>query len=246
MLIEDFLSYIDASFPYLNPFDKFHQCKNNPELLGRRIRNLLAEIAFDEDSVMYQRGWGYYIKTRYTQIGMIGLILIQDADEWKLELSLYFGATQAQAISFYSSVINFDHLENTEWEIASNFHVSFMTTNLVHFPSKDNNLYLNYWKENIDEIYQQRRNDVEPYLKNLIDNKIIETSDDIEDELDERFYSTKKTTLNICPGFAFLYEISSKEAEQLDKTGKLSEFIKGKIIEGLKVAGLDGKDLIRM
>ena len=32
IMIEDFLSFVDDSFPFLNPFDGLHQCKRNPEL----------------------------------------------------------------------------------------------------------------------------------------------------------------------------------------------------------------------
>jgi hypothetical protein len=47
-MIEDFLSFVDDSFPFLNPFDSLHQCKRNPELLDRRIYNLLKSLLQDE------------------------------------------------------------------------------------------------------------------------------------------------------------------------------------------------------
>ena len=50
-MIEDFLSFVDENFPHLNPYDNFHQCKANPELIRRRIFNLLKSIALDENKV---------------------------------------------------------------------------------------------------------------------------------------------------------------------------------------------------
>ncbi|MCK9399802.1 MAG: hypothetical protein M0Q51_07370 [Bacteroidales bacterium] len=103
IMIEDFLSFIDENFPFLNPYDSFYQCKGNTELLNRRINNLLKSISLDESKVNYHRGWGYYIHTSYQQIQEIGLILAQKENEWWIELSLYFGDSQRQAISFYYS-----------------------------------------------------------------------------------------------------------------------------------------------
>ncbi|MBK7970284.1 MAG: hypothetical protein IPK08_15830 [Bacteroidetes bacterium] len=41
IMIDDFLSFVDDRFAYLNPFDNFSQCKHNKELLERRISNIL-------------------------------------------------------------------------------------------------------------------------------------------------------------------------------------------------------------
>jgi hypothetical protein len=35
MMIEDFLSFVDENFPHPNPYDSFHQCKGNAELISR-------------------------------------------------------------------------------------------------------------------------------------------------------------------------------------------------------------------
>lgn len=245
IMIEDFLSFIDENFPYLNPYDSFHQCKGNTELLNRRISNLLKSISLDESKVNYHRGWGFYIQTPYQQIQEIGLILVQKEKEWWIELSLYFGASQRQAISFYNSNPSITHLKDTDWDFYPNFHVSFMTSNLVWFPSDDSEHYLQFWKSNIGEIYQQKRDDVPNYLKWLVDENVIKIPKELEEKLEEKFYDTAMQTLNICPEFGFIFTFSSTEAEELDRNGKLKFVLAKKIREGLKVVGLDGNDLLK-
>ena len=42
-----------------------------------------------------------------------------------------------------------------------------------------------------------------------------------------------------------VFSINSSEAEQLDKSGKLKFLLVEKIKEGLKVVGLDGKEILK-
>jgi len=245
IMIEDFLSYIDENFPYLNPYDSFLQCKGNVELLNRRIINLLKSIVLDESKINYHRGWGNYIQTPYKQIQEIGLILGQTEKKWWLELSLYFGASQRQAISFYSSNPNISHLNKSEWDFFPNFHVSFMTSNLVWFPSEDSEHYLQFWKNNIGKIVQQKRDKVPNYLKSLVEQKVIKMPTEVEKRLQEKFYDTAMQTLNICPEFGFIYSINSNNAEDLDKQGKLKFVLAEKIRDVLQIVGLDGNDLLK-
>jgi hypothetical protein len=245
IMIEDFLSYIDENFPFLNPYDSFHQCKGNIELLNRRINNLLKSISLEENKVNYHRGWGFYIRTPYEQIQQIGLILNQKETDWWIELSLYFGDSQRQAYSFYKSNPTISHLKNTNWELSANFHVSFSSSNLVWFESEDEEHYLEFWKNNVEEIGQQKRVDVPDYIKWLVEEKVINITEDVKEKLNEKFYDTAMQTLNICPGFGFIFKFTSSEAEELDKKGKLKSIIAEKIREGLKVVGIDGNDLLK-
>jgi hypothetical protein len=245
IMIEDFLSYVDDSFPHLNPYDSFNQCKRNPELLSRRINNLLKSISLDESMVKSHRGWGYYIQTPYDQIQQIGLIPSQNEKEFNIELSLYFADSQRQAISFYKSNPTIDHLKNTKWVFHSNFHVSFMTSNLVWFQSEDDEKYLQFWKDNVDIICQQKRGDIPKYFKRLVDEKVINMTKEAEEKLKLKFYDTAMQTLNICPGFGFFFTFNILEAEELDKSGKLKFILAEKIKEGLKVVGLDGNEVLK-
>ena len=73
-MIEDFLSFVDENASHLNPYDSFHQCKGNAELIQRRIANLLNSIAADENLIKYNRRCGYYLKTPYDQIEQINYL----------------------------------------------------------------------------------------------------------------------------------------------------------------------------
>lgn len=245
IMIEDFLSFIDENFSYLNPYDSFHQCKGNRELLNRRINNLLKSISLDENNVKYHRGWGFYIHTPYSQIQEIGLILGTKENEWWLELSLYFGDSQRQAKSFFNSNPDINHLNKDEWGIYPNFHVSFMTSNLVWFHSNDINHYLQFWMKNANKIYQHKRDDIPEYIKWLVDEKVILATKEVKERLDEKFYNTAMQSLNICPGLGLIYSFTSSKAEELDKEGKLKFIISEKIREGLKVVGLDVNNIIK-
>jgi hypothetical protein len=151
MMIEDFLSFIDQKFPYLNPFDSFHLCKGYPELIYRRIQNLFKSIVLKEEIVKYHHGWGFYIETPYKEIKEIGLIYGKKENEWFLELSFYFGNTQTQAKAFYASNPTIEHLSG-DWWIDIDFHFAYQSSNLVWFKNApDTKRYIDFWKENIEE-----------------------------------------------------------------------------------------------
>ena len=245
IMIEDFLSYIDENFPFLNPYDSFHQCKGNAELINRRISNLLKSISLDESKVNYHRNSSSYIQTPYHQIERICLGLNQNGNEYSIELGLYFADTQRQAIAFYKSNPKISHLKNTEWSISPNFHVSFRSTGLASFESEDSEHYLQFWKDNIEEIHQQKRGDIPNYFKRLVEKKVITMPKEAKERLNEKFYETKMPNLNICPGLGIIFTFNSSDAEELDKSGKLKFLLAEKIKEGLKVVGLDGKEILK-
>ena len=66
-----------------------------------------------------------------------------------------------------------------------------------------------------------------------------------EERLNEKFYETKMPNLNICPGLGIIFTFNSSDAEELDKSGKLKFLLAEKIKEGLKVVGLDGKEILK-
>ena len=120
-----------------------------------------------------------------------------------------------------------------------------MDSNLVRFESEDSEHYLQFWKENIENIRQQKRWDVKKYLQWLIDAKVITMTKDAKQQLREKFYNTERQTLNICPGFELNYTFNISKAEELDKSGKLKFILAEKIKEGLKVVGLDGHECLK-
>jgi hypothetical protein len=185
------------------------------------------------------------METPYPQIQQIGLIFYADEKESCFELSFYFGDSQRQAVSFYKSNPNISHLNPSDWYCHPNFHVSFMTINLVWIKLENTEHYLQFWKDNVNEIYQQKRKDVPDYLKWLADEKVIEITKEAEEQLKEKFYDTAMQTLNVCPGFGVIHTFSFADAEKLDRSGKLKFVIAERIKEALKIVGVNGDEVLK-
>jgi hypothetical protein len=245
IMINDFLEYIDSNYPVLNPYDNFSLCKDNEALIYRRIENLLREIVSNNVSVEYHRGWGYYIPVNMDEIKEIGLIFEKEENDWYLVLSLYFGDSQSQSRAFYNSKPNLNNISNN-WEILTNFHVSFRSTNLVWFDSNmENEDYINYWIKNLDIIYQRKRADVKEFLKSLSTDGVIIYNNEEKNEMKNNYFNTNMQTLNICPGFGIRFYISSQDAKERDKNGELGKFISEKIDEGLSMINKNGKNILK-
>jgi hypothetical protein len=245
MMVEDFLSFVDAKFPFLNPYDSFHQCKGSAELINRRINNLLKSIAQDESKVDCHKNGSSYIQTPYPEVERICLGSNQDENGYSIGLGLCFGDSPRQAIAFYNSNPNISHLKKLEWSCRPNFHVSFMSSNLVSFQTEKAEHYLEFWKENVKEIRQQKKKDVPKYIKRLVDARVIDMTKESEEQLHEKFTRTAMPTLNICPGFVVDCTFNSSVAEELDKTGKLKVVLVEKIKEALKVTGRDANEILK-
>jgi hypothetical protein len=104
--------------------------------------------------------------------------------------------------------------------------------------------YIDYWTKNIDILHRHKKNEVIDLLKLLDENDVIIYDNEAQKEMKKKYFSTKMSTLNICPGFSITYEISSEEAIEKDKTGKLVEILSQKIEEGLSIVKLDWKKYI--
>lgn len=245
MMTEDFLSFIDNKFPHLNPFDSFALCKGNAELIGRRIQNLLKSLVIDEDLVRAHRGWGYHIVTPYPEVTKIGLIYSEKENEWLLELSLYFGNTQGQSQALYKTNPRIDHL-GKDWWIDIDFHFSYQSTNLVSFKKAPNTkAYIEFWKQNIKEIYQHQKEDIQEYVDWLKAKKVLTIQPEEEERLKTRFFKSKIPVLNICPGFGAIYEITGRDAEEMDKNDVLKNMLRDAIKEGLQIIGKDGHEFLK-
>lgn len=246
IMIEDFLDFIDTTFPYLNPFDNFKLCKSNSELLYRRINNILKEIVNDENIVEYHRGWGFYIKTPYNAIKKIGLILGEKENDWWLELSLYFGDSQSQAKAFYNKNPNLFVL-NEDWYYYPNFHLSFVTSNLVWFSTNKeyHEKYIDFWKSNISKIFQHPKSQVHNLINNLVSENVIIIDDKKSKELNEKFFQTNMQTINVCPGFGVITEMSSTFCEEQDETDKLKYYIAKQIQNGLQIVNYNCEEILK-
>jgi hypothetical protein len=215
--------------------DNLSLCKDKDEVC-ERIKDLLRGVIKDPVAVKHHRGWGYYISVNMDQIKKIGLKL--EENDWHLELSFHFGDSQSQSRSFYNSKPVISGVSD-DWEIYPNFHVSFMSRNLIRFESEmDNENYIKYWIDKSNMIYQRKRDDVKEFLNSLSKDGVIVYDNEKKKEMENKYFDTKRQTLNICPGFNMISCISLKDAKEKNKNGDLSKIISKKITEGLSI--IDG------
>ncbi len=241
-IVADFLDFVDKHFPLLNPYDNFSDCKDNIELMHRRIKNLLKKtVAKQEDDVEYHTGWScYYLKTPFPEIWMIGFPIKEKENDWTFRIELWFGDTLSQSRELYKSKINYDKiisLEKNGWGYSPNFHISFMQKHLVWFdtPNKSKKDYINYWIKNISDIKQYSKVELNALLEKLLKNQIVEIGDEDKAEIKNKITDTNRTNFYISPGFGLTYSFKSNEVKELDSKNKLSDEIKNKIIDGLSI-----------
>jgi len=242
-IISDFLDFIDKNFPLLNPYDNFTDCKDNIELLNRRVKNLLINsIAINEEDVGYHNGWCcYFLKTPFPEIWMIGFSIKEiDEKDWKLAVEMWFGDTLSQSRELYKNKINFKDvlmLEKDGWEYSSNFHISFMQKHLVWLdtPEEFKKKYIQYWIDNISKIKQYSKNELNSLIKELENKNVIEINNEKKDEIKTRIMDTNRDKLYISPGIGFTFSFKSNFLKELDSKKELAEAIKNKIIEGLRI-----------
>lgn len=121
--------------------------------------------------------------------------------------------------------------------------VTLYISPLIWFESEDAEHYLQFWKVNIDRIRQQKKSEVPAYFEWLAENRVIKMTKEAEKMLKEKFFDTKMSRLNMCPGF--LLESKIARADELDDSGKLKGILSEKINEALKVIALDGRRVLK-
>jgi hypothetical protein len=204
-----------------------------------RIYDLLKAIALDESKVVCRRGGDSYLQTPFHQVERICL----SSNKALIMLGLCFGDTQRQAIAFYNSSPKIRHLENTQWKIRPGFHVAFRSQGLISFESEDTEHYLQFWKANVDRIRQQKRSEVQAYFEWLAENRVIKMTKEAQKMLKEKFFDTKMSRLNMCPGFVLEFKIA--KTDELDDSDKLKGILAEKINEALTVVALDGRKVLK-
>ena len=60
ILVKDFLDFVTAFFPELNPYDSLSVCKDNSDLLNRRCVDLMRQAEIGK--VIYHRGRHHMIR----------------------------------------------------------------------------------------------------------------------------------------------------------------------------------------
>ncbi len=244
-VIDDFLNFVDKGFPLLNPYDNFTDCKDNIELLNRRVKNVLkTSVANNEDSVDYHQGWGcYYLKTPLSEIWMIGFPIVKkENNDWELTIVMCFGDTLRQSKELYKNKLEFDKISSLiekGWKYSSNFHISFMQKGLVWLdtPEKSQEKYIQFWMNNISDIKQYSKAELNSLLDYLSKNQIIKISDENKIEIQKNITDTKRKNFYISPGFELRFSFTSNKVKDLETQNKLVDEIKNKIKEGISILG---------
>ena len=221
-LVEDFLIFTRENFPLLNPYTTFSVCHDNLELLNRRCQTAMRiveqklglnaseyadRIIFPGDPPCLFAYLGAYENP---------------SKDWAIRLRLYPADTIRQARSFYSSV-NPDALRELQkegWDVHSNFHLSFMATNLVWTRGKlALDEYIHYWQSQTNKIAQVSVSTSSEFtsLFNDLERDGLVSGED-RTELDERFTNTARRQANLCPGLALYYVYSAEQAKLLEQS----------------------------
>jgi len=232
ILMEDFLGFVERRFPQLQPFNRLAVCGRDLARLERRCRAILEEIA--PGNVQYHRGWGWYIELHERQPAtQVSLVAQEHAGAIRLFIEFDPGDTMGQARLLYAraNIEGILRLADEGWEVTSNFHFAFMSSNLVWTAkSADIRRYLEYWKKNVTGIVQVKRADFQAYFNRLIESGFA-SGEDIP-KFEQHFVNTSRQAMNVCPGVTLRRIWPLDDAVQLDANAKLSPLVR-RNIEGV-------------
>lgn len=203
---------------------------------------ILKLLVLDEKNVKYHKGWGYYIKTPFEEIRMIGLIKNGN----NLELSLFYGDTQNQSRTFYELKPRLENFISYKWIVRSNFHLqNSFGENLIWFDSNlENQEYLNFWVDNRSLLRKHLKSEISDFLKRLEEEKVIIIDSKKRVELD-RILNKDYSAFNICAGFALTYKFTKEEINELENHNILEVILIDKINDGLNLIGKNSIDFLK-
>ena len=223
-LIEDFLEYINETYPWLNPYTRFELCKGNKVLIDKRCGDILKQC-FPNFEYKYHQGWKHYIDTSAEDAVVRQIAL--DYDENSIMLCMHAGNTMASSREFYKR-IDPELVKGLDekYVIRTDFHFSYRGTGLVWFSTSKINIfeYIDYWKRN--EPKQIQRDQFVSYYNGLKEDNIIDSKDE---EMEKTILSKQYPNLNVCYGIQFGYKWSLEEAIILDNGGKFVDECREKI-----------------
>jgi len=243
-LVVDFLEYVDTTYSWLNPFNRFGICKDDRYLLERRCNDIMNELQMC-DEVRYQRGWHYYIPLDYEQVRQLTLYPEFTDSDWKIVLHAHPGNNMRQSKTLYKTIdlLEIIKLAEEKWVVKPHFVVSFMSSNLMYTETGRNfQDYIDYWINNIDGLRQiKRTDDMDEFSltrETLFKREHMLTNEDIH-TFDEKIASKKYSKLNLCPGLEMKYSWSSKEVVKLDNQNIFIEEVRNKALEFMKAIGVE-------
>lgn len=204
------------------------------------IEKILKSIVKDNSSVHFHNGWGFYIKTNFDEIQMIGLIPKENC----IELSLFYGDSQKQSRAFYNGYISTKKIQDKNWKIIPNFHFSSTFRNLIWFESNlEPNEYIEYWRKNKNLLVQRNINEIPKLIKKLSKDGVIILDKAKEVELKKVIYEKDYSLINICAGFGVIYPIVFSEKNSPANSDVFAKFLIEKINEGLSIINKNANNL---
>ncbi len=238
-LIRDFIDYVAANHPKLNPFDHFAVCRDDLDLLNRRCEAILREI---EPTEAWHRSSPIIAVDSFSckQIHLYADAEQEDARSWWITLGFWPGDTMEQAQEFWRRVDaeRLLELQDKDWLLKPNLHFSYRshlhwaTTSLVV------NEYVELWKSGKIEIASLRPDDSGSYRHNwdwLVAKKLI-SSDDVE-PLEAVTTETNRQWISMPPGLSISYTWSAERAAQLDSDDAFVREVKERIREAAETWG---------
>ena len=231
--IRDFVDYVAANHPKLNPFDHFAVCRDDFDLLNRRCEVILREI----DPTEAWHGSSPIIAVESSSCEQIHLWADaeqEDVRSWWITLGFWPGDTMEQAKEFWRKVDaeRLLELQNKGWFLKLNLHFSYRSNLYPANTSLSLDEYVEFWKSGEMEITTLRPDDSGSYRHNwdrLVAKRLI-SSDDVE-PLEAVSTGTNRQWISMPPGLSISYTWLAKEAAQLDRDGTFVHEVKERIRE---------------
>lgn len=227
-LIQDFLELVDVHHPTLNPFDSFLVCRNNRELLKKRIRNIAREIVSisvnPKFPVKYHTGYAWGIKTKMIEKGVQQIDFPIEplvGDDWEVKVSIQFGVGYEYLRLFYENSKGFQQIQafctKHQWELSATLHIGFANENNAHIdditPVGD---FYDYWKKYPPKRITPKKKIIS-IIEELRSNHFVFDLDKAKDEIRNKYMGTGHKSINMRPTIAIDKRYSKNDLVALDE-----------------------------
>jgi len=239
-ILDDFLTYIDNYYSWLNPYDSFGICKDSEYLINKRCYAIMEKFG----TVQHHKGWKDYFESNNRTIKQIAIDYQPSGGSWQIVLWLYAGNTMKSADDMYSK-INIDKLKrllesDKGFELEDNLHYAKASDGIFGMPVKMHIYeYIEYWK-NFGSLKQLKRDEFKAHFDKLVNDGVIDQSNfaDYSKAILEKGYST----LNLCPGFLIKYVWDKNKAVSLDDSDEFENSLKQVLAYVYDVFGITKKE----
>lgn len=230
-IIDDFIKYLLTYFPQLTPYDEIKYCVGNRIAFEKYIQDLLNKLNFGAKFGSYidfaDQKHNLWVKRFYLTI---------DKDLKNFIIDLWPADTTNQAKEFYthSALEKINDLINSGWNIGSNLHLAFMSSNLVWLAPRINPFdYINFWQNKKQMIRQYRRENFQELYDFLSSNGMLKDTE-LED-VHDHFDKTNRNHINLCPGLQITYKMPIDDALKYESMGNLPEQITQLVNQALQI-----------